>query len=203
MVKNTRIRAGLAGFAGLVGLAGSLLTSGLEARADTTTNSWPGITNVYAGPVTNNCKVSVVRTPEYKILASAGAGGTVSGTTNSWCKTNDAVSLSYSGSTGYELDHWTNVPSSVTATSSNINWNLTDANAKPWTNVTAISKAKTYNFVFEDAAAGTSQTNTASYNTYTNVVFPTYVTNAVDSGIRYGVSTIEATDVNVSTNSLP
>lgn len=175
--------------------------AGLEAKAGTITNVWPGITNVYAGPVTNNCQVKVTRKPEYKVAASSDANGSISGTTNSWCKTNDLISLNYTGNTGYELDHWTNVPSSVSAGNPSVSWYPAGADEKPWTNVFAVSKPKTFNYVFLDPIAGVGRTNNVTWGSNTNEVFSRYVINPTNDGIRYATEAIEATDVNVSTNS--
>lgn len=183
----------------LAGAGLALATSGLEARAGTITNNWPGFTNLNVGPITNNCIVNVVRQPEYWISASSDGNGTINGTNGIYSPTNGYVGLSITLSTGYDLDTWTNVPSSVTKTATNINWTLNNSNAKPWTNVFAITKLKKFNFRFIDAINSVDSTTSENYNTNIIKSVPQYITNS--PGVRYATFAVEATDVGVTTNS--
>jgi hypothetical protein len=124
-------------------LSGFFLVAPLSGKAQTTTNTWPGFTGLNVGPITNDCKINIVRKPQYNVTATSSENGIVVGDTNKWFWFEDQASITGIPSDHYKFSHWTGVPE---GTSTNNPYTFTVTNACQ--GITANFVAKTN--VFED-----------------------------------------------------
>lgn len=140
-------------------LTGALIgIFGLESKtqAATTTNVWPGITNVYAGPITNNCTIRVIRKPEYKVNVNS-QNGVITGDANDFYPSGRQCAITNTPSTGYHFAGWMGDTNGCT-----INGNVINVPADMPRNLTASNAINTYTITTSYSGEGSILPKTAT-----------------------------------------
>ncbi len=174
--------------------AGALVFSGLESKALDLTNQTNEIINVSFTNFTGNATADVHRDiTEYKLEASAGAGGNVSGVTNNWFQsgyTNRLIAVPNT-SAGYHFDGW-NVNGSPASGSQTNDFIVNGVKV-----IVAKFSLNQYQFLFKDITAGVDVTNTVVHGSSFPTNFPKYVVDPNNAGVRYRATSLDSDGVGV------